>query len=274
MKTTIQNIIIAIIFLSLYSGPAYGQLNEELDNILSYRNLGPHKAGSWISCIAVPEKEGEKYSGTYYVGARNGGVWKTTNMGNTYFQVFDSVGISSIGAIAVSKSDPEQLWVGTGEAFNARSSHPGKGIFFSPDGGQSWKYKGLGDSHHISNIIIHPDNPDIVWVAVMGHLFTPNEERGVFKTTDGGGTWEKVLYTDENTGVIDLLIRPDNPDILYAAAYEKYRYPWHFEAGGKNSGIYMSDDGGNHWQKLKKGLPGGKLGRIGLGLCYDHPEIV
>ena len=267
-------ILVSFVVTFLVFTSTFSQSGWDFTNVLEYRNLGPHKAGSWISCIAVPETDNPEYRFTYYVGARNGGVWKTTNNGTTYLQIFDSTDISSIGAIAISKSHPEQIWVGTGESYSARSSHSGKGIYHSPDGGKTWECKGLKDSHHISAVIIHPENPDIVFVSSMGHLFTPNEERGIFKTVDSGKTWEKVLYIDENTGIIEMLQHPENPEILYASAYEKYRFPWHFEAGGENSGIYKSSDGGNSWTKLTNGLPEGKLGRTGIALCYEQPEIL
>lgn len=263
----------SLFLLSLFNS-TFSQKNWDFASILEYRNLGPHKAGSWISSIAVPETDDPAYRFTYYIGARNGGVWKTINNGTTYFQIFDSAEVSSIGAVAISKSHPEQIWVGTGESYNARSSHSGKGIYFSPDGGSSWESKGLKDSHHISAVIVHPEKPEIVYVSSMGHLFTPNEERGVFKTIDGGENWERILFIDENTGIIELIQHPENPDILYASAYEKYRYPWHFEAGGENSGIYKTIDGGMNWEKLIPGLPTGKLGRIGIALCYEQPDII
>ena len=262
------------IFL-LFSTIVWSQSREiSIPEFLSYRNMAPHRAGSWISSIAIPETDNQAYKYTYYIGSRNGGVWKTINNGTTFFPVFDSVGISSIGSVAVSSSNPDIVYVGTGEAYNARSSHAGKGVFKSSDAGVNWSFVGLEDTHHISSVIVHPDNPDIVWVAAMGHLFTPNENRGVFKSTDGGSTWVKVLYIDENTGVIDLIISPDNPSQLYAAAYEKYRYPWHYEAGGINSGIYITADGGDNWNKIQGGLPKGKIGRIGLGICHSKPDII
>ncbi len=262
-----------VLFLAVkFAGMAQAELN--IEDVIFYRNFAPHKVGSWISAIAVPDTDDTEYKYTWYVAGRNGGVWKTINMGTTYFPVFDSVGVGSIGAVAVSKSHPEKLWVGTGEAYNARSSHRGKGVFYSPDGGRNWESKGLEDSQHISTLLIHPENPDVVYVASMGSLFSPNKMRGVYKTNDGGKHWENILFIDENTGVIDMIMHPNDPDVLYAATYEKYRYPWHYEAGGQNSRIYKTTDGGKNWIKLSKGLPAGKLGRIGLALCYHHPEIL
>ncbi len=266
--------LLLISILLIWTINLNGQDKVNLNDIVHYRNFAPHRVGSWISSICVPDTEDENYRNTYYVAGRGGGVWKTTNNGTTFFPIFDSVEMSSIGDIAVSSSSPEQVWVGTGEAFNTRSTHAGNGVYFSPDGGKSWQFKGLENSHHISKVIVHPQNPKVVFVAAMGRLFTPNKERGVFKTSDGGKSWEKVLFVDENTGVIDMVINPSNPDILYAATYEKYRYPWHYEAGGIHSGIYQTKDGGKSWVRLSAGLPSGKLGRIGLALCYNQPEIV
>lgn len=263
-----------ILFLLIFSNIHSQTIIPKDLEISEYRNLGPHRTGAWISSIGIPQTDDPVYKYTYYVAGRYGGVWKTINNGTTFFPVFDEVGVSSIGAVAVSSTNPNHVWVGTGEAYGARSTHKGEGVFMSRNGGKNWEFKGLEDTHHISTLIIHPTNPDIIWIAAMGHLFTPNEERGVFKTTDGGLTWNKTLYIDENTGIIDLIINPENPDILYAASYEKYRYPWHYEAGGKNSAIYKSTNGGEKWQQITGNLPSGKIGRIGLALCYKQPEIV
>ena len=266
--------IFTLLFLAVISTSNAQSINQDNLKTLEYRNLGPHRTGAWISSIAIPQTKDLDYKYTYYVAGRYGGVWKTINNGTTFFQVFDSVGVSSIGAVAVSASNPNQVWVGTGEAYNARSTHAGNGVFKSINGGNSWEFLGLEDTHHISTLIIHPTNPDIVWVAAMGHLFTSNKQRGVFKTTDGGKTWNKTLYIDKNTGIVDLIINPEDPNILYAASYEKYRLPWHYEAGGENSAVFKSIDGGDQWEKINDNLPSGKLGRIGLALCYNQPEIV
>ena len=268
-KAAINLFFFMVISLFLFS--------EDFNLILkdfSYRNLGPYKVGSWISCIAVPETDNPSYKYTFYVGARNGGVWKTTNNGTTFFPIFDNQESLSIGAIAVDPVNPEIVWVGTGETYNARLSHPGDGVYKSEDRGKNWKNMGLRKTEHIAKILINPKNPNIVYVAAMGKLFSSSEERGVYKTVDGGKTWEKVFYLDENTGVIDIVMNPENPDIIYIASYEKYRFPWHFEAGGEKSGIYKTTDGGKNWEKLTNGLPEGKLGRIGLALYRKNPKII
>ncbi|MEJ2594937.1 MAG: hypothetical protein P8100_07375, partial [bacterium] len=266
-------LVLCLIFLAQVLFPQVHADDFNAPDFL-FRALGPYRVGSWISDIAVPATDDEHYAYTYYVGARNGGIWKTENNGTSFFPVFDSQNSLSIGALAIAPSDPETIWAGTGEDFNARLSYYGHGIYKSVDGGDSWEHKGLTDAHHISVILIHPDDPDIIYTAVMGHLFTPNAERGVFKSANGGDTWERILFIDENTGVIDLVMDPSDPDMIFAATYEKYRYPWHFETGGENSGIYKTTNGGGSWQKLQNGLPGGKLGRIGLTIYPNNPDVM
>lgn len=253
---------------------AQNSIKPELFKDLEYRNLGAFRTGAWIADIAVPEKPdaGNKY--TFYVGTRAGGVWKTINNGTTFQCITDDLGVTSIGVVEVAPSDPNIVWVGTGEAYNARSSYAGNGIYVSKDAGKTWTPKGLKDSHHINRILIHPTNPDIVYAAVMGHLFTPNEERGVFKSIDGGNTWQKVLYINDKIGIIDLAMNHTNPDILYAASYEKTRTAWTFEPGGPGSRIYKTADGGKTWEKLENGLPGGDLGRIGIDIHQGNPNIL
>lgn len=253
--------------------PADPVLDQLLANV-RYRNIGPFRAGAWVSDIAVPERPAMAHLYTFYVATRSGGLWKTTNNGTTFEPLFDDQTVSSIGDVAVAPSNPETVWVGTGGADSARSAYYGDGVYKSTDGGATWQKMGLEDSHHIGRIVIHPTDPDLVYVAAMGHLFTPNEERGVFKTTDGGASWDKVLYVDENVGAIDLAMNRDDPDVLYAAMYEKYRYPWHFEEGGPESGIYKTTDAGATWTRLAGGLPTGAIGRIGIDVYRSNPEIV
>lgn len=249
-------------------------LRDEDLRLFQFRNLGPFRAGSWVTCFAVPDFPAEAHLYTFYVGTRNGGVWKTVNNGTTLEPVFDSQTYLSIGALALAPSNPEIIWVGTGEAYCARSSHRGNGVYKSTDGGRHWQHLGLEETHHIPRIVVHPRNPDIVYVAAMGHLFTPNAERGVFKTEDGGKSWKKVFYINDKIGVIDLVMDPDQPDILYAATYDKVRLPWHYEAGGPGSGIYETVDGGLTWKKLSGGLPSGYIGRIGLDIYRKNSRVL
>ncbi len=270
--------IIGLLMAVVMAGgiPSRASSQERLDEIIRsgfiYRNLGPFRAGAWISDIAVPETPLKSHLYTFYVAARHGGVWKTTNNGTTFELVFDHH--FSIGAIAIAPSNENIVWVGTGEASNARSSYAGDGVYKSHDGGKTWQNMGLRDSYHIARIVIHPTNPDIVYVAAVGHLFTTNEERGVFKTTDGGKTWTRVLYVNDRTGAIDLVMSRRDPQVLYAAMYERRRLPWGFEDGGPGSGIYKTTDGGTSWKKLEGGLPSGTIGRIGLDLYQKNPRIV
>jgi photosystem II stability/assembly factor-like uncharacterized protein len=205
---------------------------------------------------------------------RNGGVWKSTNNGVTFEPVFDGSPKLSIGDIAVAPSDANIVWVGTGDAFCTRMSTSGDGIYKSLDAGKTWTNMGLSDSQHIARIMIHPTNPDIVYVAATGHLFSSNAERGVFKTADGGRTWQKVFVVSDKVGAIDLMLVKSAPNTLYAAMYDKARYPWHYEMGGPESAIYKTLDGGKTWTKLGGGLPAGKIGRIGLDVFQKNPNIL
>lgn len=276
-KTSAGFFMIAVmVIFSVSPGKAQSKmsLNQELLRPFSFRNLGPYRAGSWVTDFAVPESPAKAHLYTFYVGTRNGGVWKTTNNGTTFEPIFDAQDKLSIGAVALAPSDPDIVWVGTGEVACARSSYSGNGVYKSADGGKSWENTGLRESHHVAQIIVHPTNPDIVYVAAMGHLYSFNDMRGVFKTTNGGKHWQQILFINDRVGVIDLVMNRKNPDILYAATYEKYRYPWHFEEGGPESGIYKTMDGGNSWTRLTEGLPTGKIGRIGLDIYQKNPNIL
>ncbi len=230
---------------------------SDVVNAMSFRNIGPFRTSAWITDIAVPDTPVREHLYTVYAASRSGGLWKTTNNGITWQAISDSVGVAAVGAVAVAPSNANIVWMGTGDQANARSSYSGKGVFKSTDAGATWQFAGLPDSHHISRIVIHPKNPDIVYVAAMGHLFSRNEERGVFRTMDGGKSWQKVLYVDDETGAIDLVMNRKSPDILFAAMYEKHRTPWQLVLGGVRTGLYRSDDGGAKWQKVAGGLPTG-----------------
>ena len=195
-------------------------------NALTFRNLGPFRTAAWVTDIAVPDAPLRDHLYTIYAATRSGGLWKTTNAGTTWTAVSDSVGAAAVGAIALAPSDPRIVWMGTGEQAIARSSYSGKGVFKSTDAGATWQFMGLPDSHHIARIVIHPTKPDVVYIAAIGHLFSRNEERGVFRTLDGGKTWKKILYVNDGVGAIDLVINRKNPTTLYAAMYDKDRRPW------------------------------------------------
>ena len=237
---------------------------------LALRSIGPAVMGGRIDDVAVVEDR----PWILYVGAASGGLWKSTNSGTTWTPLFDDQVTASIGDIALAPSDPETVWVGTGEPNHRQSSTHGHGVYRSLDGGATWWHAGLADTHHIGRIVIHPRDPATVFVAALGHLWGPNDERGVFRTTDAGKTWENVLFIDEDTGVNDVAMDPANPRILYAAAYQRRRTPWGFSGGGPGSALYRSTDAGDTWSRLTEGLPEGPLGRIGLDIHRDDPRIV
>src|ERR1035438_5361043 len=239
-----------------------------------YRNLGPWRTGAWVSSLAVPETPAKAHRHTMFAGARTGGVWRTTNSGTTWEPVTDSAGIASVGAVAVAPSDANVVWAGTGDNSLTRSAYYGDGVYKSTDGGTTWKNMGLADSQHVARIVIHPSNPDVVWVAALGHEYSPNQERGVFQTVDGGRTWVRQLFVSPTTGAVDLAIDRRDPKVLYAAMYDAVRYPWKIQDGGPGSGIYKTADGGKNWEKLENGIPKGTLGRIGIDICRNHPEVL
>jgi photosystem II stability/assembly factor-like uncharacterized protein len=237
---------------------------------LEFRSIGPATMGGRVADIAVEETD----PATFYVGMATGGLWKTTNHGASFEPVFDDQPTSSVGDVTLAPSNPDIVWVGTGEPQNRQSSPWGMGVFKSMDGGKTWAHMGLEDTHHISRIQIHPTNPEVVYVAAVGHLWGANPERGVYRTTDGGATWERVLYVNEHTGVIDLAMDPQDPRILYAAMYQRRRTNFGFNGGGPGSGIYRTRDGGATWEELTEGLPEGDMGRIGLDIYRGDPRIV
>jgi photosystem II stability/assembly factor-like uncharacterized protein len=239
----------------------------------TYRALGPYRAGSWASAIAVPDAPQKSHLYTFYVAVRYGGVWKTTNNGTTFQPVFDGQDVTGIGCISVAPSNENIVWVGSGETANARVAYPGDGVYKSTDAGKTWRKMGLEDTQHVARIVIHPTNPEIVYVAAMGHLWSPNAERGVFKTIDGGKTWTKVLYVNDTTGAIDLVLDRRQPETLYAATYDVQRRPWTLIEGGPGTGIHKTTDGGKTWTTLGGGLPTTQ-GRIGLDLYQKNPNIL
>src|SRR5712691_4371166 len=236
-----------------------------------FRGIGPASMGGRIDDIAGVD--GNPY--IYYVGFATGGVWKTTNNGTTFQPVFDTYSRGSIGDIAIAPSNPDIVWVGTGEANNRQSSSFGDGIYKSTDAGKTFTRMGLEDSQTIARIVIDPKDPNTLYVAVLGHLFGPNKERGVYKTTDGGKTWNNVKFIDENTGFTDLVMDASDNKTLYAASYQRRRTSWGFNGGGPGSGIWKTTDAGKTWAKLQgNGLPEGLLGRIGIDVSRSNPNVV
>ncbi len=251
-----------------------GSLPLSWSEQLTWRSIGPANMGGRITSMDVHPND----ASTYWVGTAGGGVLKTTNNGVTYEHQFTNQDTSSIGAVAVSPSNPDQVWVGTGENNPRNSVSWGDGIYKSYDGGASWHHMGLGDSFQISTIIVHPENPDVVYVGALGHLWGPNPERGLFKTTDGGKSWEKVLFVDDLTGVIDIRMQPGNPEVLLVATYERERDLYcsndPAKKWGPGSGLYRTADGGATFTKVTDGLPSVTLGRIGIDWYVADPNVV
>ncbi len=237
---------------------------------MKYRLIGPYRGGRSLTAVGVPSQPH-----TYYFGAVAGGVWKTTNGGMTWIPVFDKQAIGGIGSVAVAASDPNILYVGTGEACIRGNITHGDGVYKSTDAGKTWTHVGLRETRHIARVLIHPRNPDNVYVGALGHAYGNNPERGVFRTLDGGKTWEKVLYRDEKTGISDLAMDPSNPAVLFAAMWEAGRTPWSMTSGGPGSGLYKSTDGGTTWKQIKgKGWPEAVLGKIGVSVSGANPNRV
>jgi photosystem II stability/assembly factor-like uncharacterized protein len=237
---------------------------------LRYRLVGPFRASRTVGAVGVPTQPN-----VFYIGINNGGVWKTDDFGRTWTPIFDDAPTGSVGDIAVSPSHPNVLYVGSGEGLHRPDLAVGDGIFKSSDGGKSWTHVGLEDVQQVGRLIVHPTDPDVVFVAGLGHPYGPNEERGVFRTKDGGKSWEKVLYLDHNTGAIQVEFDPTNPEVLFADLWDHREGPWeNARFSGSDSGLYKSTDGGDSWRRLTEGLPGAEegLGRIGVGISRSNPK--
>ncbi len=245
---------------------------------LTPRPLGPATMGGRVVDLAVVPAHSE----TIYVAAATGGLWKTTNNGSTWTPVFDTQSTQSLGAVAVAPSNPDVVWVGTGEANPRNSVSWGNGVYKSTDGGKTWKHMGLPESHHVGRIVIHPKNADIVYVAALGHLWGPNPERGVYMTEDGGKSWTRSAFLSENTGFVDLALDPSDPATVYGVAYTVRRGPFSSNTPadypatqfGPEAGLYVTRDGGKTWKRLIEGLPGNDIGRCGIDLCRRDPRIL
>jgi photosystem II stability/assembly factor-like uncharacterized protein len=247
---------------------------DQVINAMTFRNIGPFRTAAWFVGVAVPETPLHDHLYTMYAASRSGGLWKTTNAGTTWTNVTDAIGAEAMGAVAVAPSNADIVWIGEGDQANARSSISGKGVYKSTDAGATWQFMGLGDSQHIARIVIHPGDPNIVYIAALGHLFSKNAERGVFRTTDGGKTWKKVLYVNDGVGAVDLVMNRQDPKTLYAAMYDKDRKPWEIVESGPESAVYKTVDGGDKWERLSGGLPSGRIGRIGIDIYQKNPQIL
>ncbi len=246
------------------------QLDERLISGLGFRAIGPALMSGRIVDIAVDPAN----RSTWYIAVASGGVWKTTNAGTTWTPIFDGYGSYSIGCLAIDPSNSNVVWVGTGENNSQRSVGYGDGVYKSLDGGKSFQKVGLGQSEHIGQILIDPRKSDTVYVAAQGPLWAPGGDRGLYKTTDGGRSWNRVLFISENTGISEVHCDPRNPDTLYAVAYQRRRHQWTLIDGGPESGIYKSTDGGLSWRAINRGLPGGDRGRIGLAISPLQPDVI
>ena len=251
------------------------QVNDE-DSIffskVKYRLIGPFRGGRSAAVTGSL-----KNRNTFYFGATGGGIWKTTDAGSNWKNVSDKYFGGTMGAVAIAPSDESIVYVGEGENTVRGNVAEGFGMWRSDDGGRNWRNIGLKDSRHILRIVVHPRNPDIVWVAALGHLFGPNEERGVYKTIDGGKTWKRVLFANKQAGAVDLIMEPGNPQTLYAATWNVIRTPYSLESGGEGSALWKSTDGGEHWTNLmdKKGLPKKEtIGIIGVTVSPANPDRV
>ena len=258
------------LILVLALAAAAQQIEPKALSGMKWRLVGPFRGGRALAVTGVPGQPN-----TYYFGAVAGGVWKTTDGGNTWDPLFDKQSVSSIGSLAVAPSDPNVLYAGTGEACIRGNISFGDGVYKSTDGGKTWANAGLKDTRHIGNVIVHPADPDTAYVAALGHAYGANAERGIFRTRDGGKSWEKILYLDDRTGGSDIVFDPANPRILFAAMWEGYRTPWSLHSGGAKDGLLRSADGGSTWKRVEgNGLPEGPLGKIGVAVSGADSNVV
>ncbi len=266
---------LALVAAPRHGGAAHAQESQSdamarATRALTFRTIGPTIMGGRVADLAVVESDPR----IYYVGAATGGVWKTENAGITFHHVFRDESTASVGDVTVAPSNPNVVWVGTGEPQNRQSSPWGNGVYRSTDAGRTWTHLGLSNTHHIARIQVHPRDPDVAYVAAVGQLWGPNPERGVYRTVDGGATWERVLFVDDDTGAIDLVMDPADPRTLFAAMYQRRRRAWGFNGGGPGSGIYRTTNGGRDWVELTEGLPPGDKGRIGLHIYRGDGNLV
>ena len=263
-------VLVALLAAPAGSGALEAQSTPDVVSAMTLREVGPAVAGGRIADIEVDPRDPARW----WVGVGSGGVWRTDNAGTTWVPVFDDMPSYSIGDIALDPSDPDVVWVGTGENVSGRHVAWGSGLYRSRDGGGTWEAAGLEESEHIGRILVHPEDGDVLLVAAEGPLWSSGGQRGVYRSTDGGATWDAVLTVDEDTGATDLEFDPSNPDVVYAATFQRRRHVWGYMAGGPGSGIWKSTDGGSTWREVTQGLPRGDMGKIGLAVTPADPSRV
>lgn len=265
----------ALALLAVAATDLHAQLTKPLDVAMmdqfKWRSIGPaNMMGRVTDVEGLPSP-----STTFYVATAAGGVWKTTNNGTTFRLVWNGDRVAAMGDIGISPSDPDQVWLGTGEGNSRNSISPGGGIFKSTDGGESWEFKGLKETQVIARVVVHPTNPDIVYVAALGHIWDANDERGLYRTTDGGGHWDRVKAISDKAGFVDIVLDPRDPDVIWAASWERVRGPWFLNSGGPGSGLWKSTDGGDSWAEVEgNGFPTANKGRIGLAISPSNPDVM
>jgi photosystem II stability/assembly factor-like uncharacterized protein len=274
MKSQFLKLLLISLIVSVFSFQTEAQkIKTDLFKNMKARAIGPAAMSGRITAIDAVVANPD----IIYAGSASGGVWKTENGGTTWTSIFDENPILNIGSIAIQQSNPSVIWVGTGEGNPRNSVNLGAGIYKSMDAGKTWKLMGLEKTKNIHRVIIDPTNPNVVYAGVIGNPFADHPERGLFKTTDGGQNWEKILYTNERSGVADMVMDPTNPNKLFVAMWEHHRNTYDFKSGGKGSGFYVTLDGGKNFTKLQNkanGIPEGELGRIGVAIARSEPNRV
>ncbi|MFP4489819.1 MAG: WD40/YVTN/BNR-like repeat-containing protein, partial [Bacteroidales bacterium] len=245
------------------------EVDMDLFHGIKPRNIGPAGMSGRVTAIAVDNKNTE----VFYVGTASGGLWKTSSGGIDFEPVFDDQKVASIGALAIDPLRPDIIWAGTGEGNPRNSVTGGYGIYKSLDAGKTWELKGLEETRHIHRILVNPDNSDIVYAGAIGSPWGPNKERGLYRSTNGGDTWEQILFTNNRSGVADMVMDPDNPDKILVAMWDHQRWPWFFTSASEGSGLYLSLDGGDSFEKITEGLPE-KTGRMGLSIARSRPDYI
>jgi len=269
-RSPLLALALAAVILSPAAAKGQSPLTDDLSKAFAYRAIGPaRQCGRILHIAALPS-----HPFTFYVCPGTGGLWKTTNNGTTFESLLPGGSNVPVGHFALAPSNPDVIWVGTGDPASGRIPIRGSGLWRSMDAGKTWVFVGLAETRHIGRIAIHPQDPDVVYVAAMGYHFSANAERGLYKTPDGGATWDKVLDLGDEVGVVEVVIHPKDPETVFAASYDKKRIPWNFDDFGPRSGIHKSTDGGRTWRKLAGGLPVGDLGRIGLAVYPRNPDIL